>query len=119
MTRRDWQAKGERQWRPYWVEAQPSWPDALRETLRHVAASPSYRHNGTRRKHRDRYSDHLRRALSEGYLAVTPRRGREKLLVLTEAGRALIAKPLAARVAEPFAKRRAGMAEFREANRRF
>lgn len=116
MTRRDWQAKGERHWRRYWVEAHVSWPDQLRALLRHVAASPAYRYNASRRRNSGWWSEHYERAIREGFLAVTPRRGTVKLLVLTDAGRALICE-LHPRQADPYAKRRAGRAEFREANR--
>lgn len=119
MIRRDWQAKGERQWRRYWVQATVPWPDQLRFLLRHVDAWKTYRYNGTRRRGiRGWWSDHYDRAIREGYLAMPRHRGTVKLLVLTDAGRALLATPELLHQAQPYAKRRAGMAEFRELNRR-
>lgn len=93
------------------------WGERLRELLARiqVAGSHGLRHCDRSRRVTQWHKDQ-RRAIAEGYCMVTPRVGTAKQLVLTDAGRAYMAGPVAAPAAQPYARRRAGMAEFNAAN---
>lgn len=100
----------------FWLgdDAHQRWPARLQMLL--VRASTGHwRHNGG--DHGSQKQRDLRRAIRMGLIVVTQRECRTvKRIVLTEKGRALIATSIITK-AEPYAKRRQAIAEFKEANR--
>ena len=87
------------------------WPERRVALIRWFATDRPYgmRWNGMRRGRSQHHKDILR-AIADGLLRITPRVGRAKRLELTDAGRALIAPP-APPQAQPWAKRKAAVAE--------
>lgn len=99
-----------------WPCPHKRWEVRLRELLLHIAARSPYRYNGTRnRPGRYRWADDQGRAIREGFLIVTRRSGTVKLLQLTADGHGVIAVGIR-KPAEPYAKRREGLEQFRRAN---
>jgi hypothetical protein len=105
-------------WLFRYAERCPKWEERRDALLKNLAQSThGWRWNGRRRAKRSQHNRDILRAISEGLMRVTERQCRTvKMLVLTDAGRALIAVP-AVVAPDPWAKRRKGIAEFKVANR--
>lgn len=98
------------------AEGAPTWGERRDALLARLAADRRWRWNGGRRYAR-RYQCQrdLLRAIAEGLVRITPRSGTAKFVELTDAGRAMLPQP-APPAPEPWAKRRAGISEFKDAN---
>lgn len=94
------------------------WPERLRKLLQSIAFVSRVRYSGCPKRQSKLHKDR-QRAIREGYCEVTPRTsGTVKWLQLTPAGKQYITPAPPAEPREPYAKRRAGMAEFMAVNGR-